>query len=160
MKRRIKKKREIEKQCTEPIWFNQEIQKAISERRKSNKEKRKAETEKERNYHEERYQINKKVVQRLVKEAKTKHERINTEKIKEDKSKRVWEHINDLAGSARKRDDYTYVYDQEGMKIESPIEIREEIEKCWRPIYTQHRNNMIQEWEENTIVYHLLEERH
>ena len=84
---------------TEKKWMNKEIIEAIKKRRKINKERRKCKDEERRKELEEQYNEQRKVVQRLVREAIIKYETELAHEMRKDKNRGLmWKKMKQIRG--------------------------------------------------------------
>ena len=84
------------------IWFNKAIEKAIKTRKLYSRQKRKESDHIKKHDLEQKYQKQKREVQKLIKLEVTKNERRITTEIKNDKSHRkLWDTVNTLRGKLR-----------------------------------------------------------
>ena len=94
------------------IWFNKDIEKAIKTRKLYNRQKRKESDHIKKQDLEQKYQKQKREVQKLIKLEVTKHERRITTEIKNDKSHRkLWDTVNTLRGKLRNENKENTLYD-------------------------------------------------
>ena len=126
-------------------WFTEEIRKEIKIRKNLNKESRKEQNEEKKRRKFDKYHLQKRKVQKLVREAIRKYEIRITKEIKMDKDrKKLWLNIRKLQGKESKSTE-TYIYDKDKKKMEQKEE-RLCFEETWKKIYGKHPNNISEVW--------------
>ena len=131
------------------IWFNKDIEKAIKTRKLYNRQKRNESDHIKKQDLEQKYQKQKREVQKLIKLEVTKHERRITTEIKNDKSHRkLWDTVNTLRGKLRNENKENTLYDLDNKIIENS-EYANVINECWQQIYQKHQNDIEEEWSTN-----------
>ena len=111
-----------------------------------NRQKRVEEDKQKKNILEEKYRVQKRKTQYMIKEAITAHERKITMDIRNNKGhKKLWDIVNTLRGKKRNTDKEEYIYDDQHNKIEAK-QLSNEITNFWRQIYQRHENQISLEW--------------
>ena len=135
-----------EQQIKEKPWVTDEIRAAIKKRKEINRQRRNTKDKGAQSTLMDLYKVQKKKVQKLVKEAVTQSERKATEDIRNslNKSKSIFESIDKLKKKERGEEDIN-LYDSTGKKLE-PEEEKEEMVSFWKAVYQQHPNNIQDVW--------------
>ena len=98
-KKRRKEGTEKGQRVIENIWMTDEIRRAIIKRKKLNRDKRNDTTNEGKEALEKRWLNQKRIVQKLIRDAKSRYEIELTNEIKRDKrGNKMWEHIDKLTG--------------------------------------------------------------
>ena len=131
-------------------WMNEEIRLAIKERKRINRKRRRCRCEKERRRLWDEYMTQKRLVQRLIREAKERHEIRLTKEVLEDRGNgSVWKNINKLLGKRGHRDEEIKIY-RDGKLLEIEEALRDFFE-FWRLVYNTSVNEIGEIWDEERM---------
>ena len=123
-----------EEKYEEKKWFNNEIREAIKKRRKLNRERRNCKDEGRRRELEDEYNNQRKVVQKLVREAIIKYEIELAKEIRKDKSRgRMWKNMKKIRGKGKDKVTEEKLYENgKAMEREEAARLFFDI---WKEIY-------------------------
>ena len=94
-----------------------------------------------------KYQESKTKIKKMVEIEMIKHEETVTSKIMQDKnrSKRLWQHVDQLRNKKKNRDKEIVLYDNNGNKLREEV-IPSALEDTWKKILQMHPNEVHEEW--------------
>ena len=145
LKKQIKPNEKIE-----PMWITREIKKEIAQKRIINKKRRKAKNPITNTRLKREFYKQKEKIHLLVKNEIENYEKHITSKILNDKNrgKQIWKHIKRLQNRDKINNKKEIsIYDKNNIKVEKQ-KVEDIIEECWNPIYNQHENKILSEWNE------------
>ena len=145
LKKQYKRKRREDGGKEKP-WMNEEIRKAIKERKKYNREARNAKDEETKKSAREKYKEKRERAKELIRMAIGKQEEKIAKELREKRNGRyIWDNIRKLRGEEMRRQEQVAIYDKNGEKMEER-EMEETIRYHWNGVLKKHPNRMTEKW--------------
>ena len=130
-------------------WYNKKIDESIKQRRSLNRKARNETKAEMKEQYLNEYKKKKSEVQRLVRLAKTEHEKETIKSIRSEKdTKKLWKHIKKLQNYGKNENNQEIRVYNEDNAILQKEEIGEKLSDYWRNIYQKHDNQIEQVWNE------------